>query len=272
MDLNIVQIILILIVAFLAGCESVLDEFQFHQPILACTLVGLITGHPAEGLILGGTLQLIALGWMNIGAALAPDAGLASVTAAIFVCVKGMDVEQAIAVAIPMSVAGLALTILIRTINTGTAHWADAAAARGNDKAVGALAYFALLLQGLRVAIPTGFILAVPQQMVSDALAAIPTWITTGLSVAGGFIVVVGYAMVMNMMATKKVWPFFFLGFALASLTELGLIAMGIIGLCLALVYLDLSPEFNGGGAVATVGASGGGGTDPLDDILNDYE
>ena len=44
MDLNIIQIILVLIVAFLAGMEGILDEFQFHQPIIACTLIGLVTG------------------------------------------------------------------------------------------------------------------------------------------------------------------------------------------------------------------------------------
>ena len=32
MDLNIVQVILVIIVAFLAGMEGILDEFQFHQP------------------------------------------------------------------------------------------------------------------------------------------------------------------------------------------------------------------------------------------------
>nr|MCG4642215.1 hypothetical protein [Bifidobacterium bifidum] len=25
--------------------EGVLDEFQFHQPLIACTLIGLVTGH-----------------------------------------------------------------------------------------------------------------------------------------------------------------------------------------------------------------------------------
>ena len=113
---------------------------------------------------------------------------------------------------------------------------------------------------------------AVPTEAVQAALEAIPAWITTGLSTAGGFIVVVGYAMVMNMMANAKVWPFFFLGFALASLSELGLIAMGIIGVCLALVYLDLSPEFNGGGNGGAAAATASAGGDALDDILNDYE
>ena len=62
MDLNIVQIILVIIVAFLAGIEGILDEFQFHQPLVACTLIGLVTGNLVPCLILGGTLQMIALG------------------------------------------------------------------------------------------------------------------------------------------------------------------------------------------------------------------
>mgnify|MGYP001221350438 FL=1 len=33
-------IILIVIVAFLAGMEGVLDQWQFHQPLVACTLIG----------------------------------------------------------------------------------------------------------------------------------------------------------------------------------------------------------------------------------------
>lgn len=272
--LNVVQIVFVLIVAFIVGCGAILDQFQTHQPIVACTLIGFITGHPAEGIVLGGTLQLIALGWMNIGAAVAPDAGLASVAAALLVCQQGMTIQQAIAIAIPMSVAGLALTIIIRTINSGTAHLADASAAKGKSHMLEVWSLFALSLQGLRVCIPAGLIMALPNEAVQAALNAIPGWVTTGLSAAGGFIVVVGYAMVMNMMASKKVWPFFFLGFALASLTELGLIAMGIIGLCLAFIYLDLSPQFNGGGNAAAATASSGGssGSDPLDDILNDYE
>lgn len=76
-------IIGIIIVALLAGMESVLDQFEFHQPILACTLVGIVAGDPVPCIILGGTLQMIALGWANIGAAVAPDAAFASVASAI---------------------------------------------------------------------------------------------------------------------------------------------------------------------------------------------
>ena len=80
--MNAINIILVIVVAFLAGMEGILDEFEFHQPIVACTLIGLVTGHLTEGIMLGGSLQMMALGWANIGAAVAPDAALASVASA----------------------------------------------------------------------------------------------------------------------------------------------------------------------------------------------
>ena len=81
--------ILVVVVAFLAGMEGILDEWQFHQPLVACTLIGLVTGHLDLGVILGGQLQMIALGWANIGAAVAPDAALASVASAIILVEGG---------------------------------------------------------------------------------------------------------------------------------------------------------------------------------------
>ena len=57
-----ISMILVVIVAFLAGMEGILDEFQFHQPLVACTLIGLVTGNLTAGVILGGSLQMIALG------------------------------------------------------------------------------------------------------------------------------------------------------------------------------------------------------------------
>ena len=78
-----VQFILLIVVAAIAGMGSVLDEAQFHRPLVACTLVGLVLGDMTTGIILGGTLEMLALGWMNVGAAMAPDAALASVVSAI---------------------------------------------------------------------------------------------------------------------------------------------------------------------------------------------
>ena len=107
--MNAIQMILVVVVAFLAGTEGILDEWQFHQPLVACTLIGLVTGHLDLGVILGGQLQMIAMGWANIGAAVAPDAALASVASAIILVESGQGTKgigMATGIAIPLAVAG----------------------------------------------------------------------------------------------------------------------------------------------------------------------
>lgn len=268
MTLNIVQIILVILVAFLAGVEGILDEFQFHQPLIACTLIGLVTGNLVPCLILGGTLQLMALGWANIGAAVAPDAALASVASAIILVLGGQGkagVSSAIAIAVPLAVAGLLLTIICRTIATAFVHFMDSAAKEGNLKAIEFWQIAAICLQGVRIAIPAALILAIGAGPIGSMLNAMPTWLTEGLAIGGGMVVAVGYAMVINMMATKEVWPFFAIGFVLATVTDITLIGLGAIGLALALIYLTLSKK----------GGTGNGGStnvgDPVGDIIDRY-
>ncbi len=268
-----ITILLIVIVAFLAGMEGILDEFQFHQPLVACTLIGLVSGHLAEGIILGGSLQMIALGWANVGAAVAPDAALASVASAI-IMVLALDggtadsttaINTAIALAVPLSVAGLFLTMICRTLAIPIVHAMDSAAAKGDFRAIDMWQIIAIAMQGVRIAIPAAILCFVPAEIVTDALNMMPAWLSGGMAVGGGMIAAVGYAMVINMMATREVWPFFALGFALAAISQLTLIALGVIGLSLAFIYLGLKESAgNGGGA--------GGSGDPLGDILNDYE
>ena len=271
--MNPITILLIVIVAFFAGMEGILDEFEFHQPLVACTLIGLVSGHLTEGVMLGGSLQLMALGWANIGAAVAPDAALASVASAILM-VLGLNgstdsstaINTAIAVAVPLSVAGLFLTMICRTLATGIAHIMDGAAEKGDFAAIERWQYIAIAMQGVRIAVPAAFLCFIPSDIVTSALNAMPAWLSGGMAVGGGMVAAVGYAMVINMMATKEVWPFFVLGFVLAALSELTLIALGAIGISLALLYLGLKDLAKQGGG------SGGGSGDPLGDILNDYE
>ncbi|WP_172188953.1 PTS mannose/fructose/sorbose transporter subunit IIC [Lentilactobacillus kribbianus] len=269
--MSVITIILVLLIAFLAGMEGVLDQWQFHQPIVACTLVGIATGNIAAGVALGGSLQLITLGWMNVGAAIAPDAALASVVSAWLVCGPShLSVHDGIAIAIPLAVAGQLLTILVRTIVVGLVHTADGAAAEGNIGKMERIHLTALSLQGLRIALPTGLFMLASATTVQAAMNSIPKVITNGLNIGGGMIVAVGYAMVINMMATNELWPWFFIGFALAAVSELNLIAMGIIGVCFALIYMQLTPKYNSNAAVEGGSGSGDSLEDELDRELED--
>lgn len=265
------QIILVVIVAFIVGCSSVNDQIETYQPIVACSLIGLVTGHLELGIMLGGSLQLITMGWANVGAAMAPDAALAGVASAI-ILIEGNQGSQgigpAIALAVPLAVAGLGLTMLVRTATVFIAHIMDSQAEEADINGIQMWHFIGMALQGLRVAIPALLLMLIPVNVVRQGLEAMPEWLTAGMTIGGGMVVAVGYAMVINMMATREVWPFFAIGFVIAAVSDLTLIALGALGVSFGLIYLELKKNAGNGG---NNGGSSNTG-DPLGDILNDYE
>ena len=184
---------------------------------------------------------------------MAPDASLAAVASTIILILGGQGAKgigPAIALAVPLAVAGLALTMFVRTATVFISHIMDSRAEAADIAGV---------------AIPALLLLLIPAHIVQSGLEAMPEWLTSGMTIGGGMVVAVGYAMVINMMSSREVWPFFFLGFALAALKELTLISLGIIGLCLAVMYLALE-------ASGSLGSSNDGGSgDPLGEILEDF-
>ena len=244
------QTILVLLVAFVAGIEGILDEFEFHQPIVACTLIGLVTNHLAEGLLLGGSLQLIALGWANIGAAVAPDVCLASVISSILM-IHGLEsaiearyvIAFSIALAIPLSLVGLSLTKVCRNLAIQLVHKMD------ETKKVSYYQWIGICMQGIRVLIPTVVLLLIPSSVICSILEMIPVSIYKGLLIGSGVVCVVGFAIVA-------------IGFGLVCMTSLSLLSLCFIGGGLVWLYMLLNAKEK----------SNKTSDDPLGDILNDYE
>lgn len=272
MEISGIQMVLIFIVACIAGMGSVLDEFQTHRPLVACTAIGAVLGDMTTGIIIGGTLEMIALGWMNIGAAMAPDAALASVISTILVIAGHQSIGAGIAVAMPLAAAGQVLTIFARTITVFFQHQADKYAEQGNFTGIDMCHLIALFIQGLRISIPAVLVaMFIGTSVVQALLNSIPPVITGGLQVAGGFIVVVGYAMVINMMEAKYLMPFFFLGFVFAAFTSFNLVAFGVIGVVFAILYIQLNPKYNAvSGAHAALGQAAAAVDSNLSDDLDD--
>ena len=273
--------ILVVLVAFIAGVASVVDERQFHRPLVACTLMGLALGDLSTGIMLGGFLELIALGWMNVGAAMAPDSALASTISALVVIQGHQNIDTGIAIAVPLAAAGQVLTIFVRTITVFFQHQADNFAKTANFRGIELMHLSGMALQGLRVAIPTAIVALISSDELTRLLNMIPAEVTVGLRIAGGMITVVGFAMVINMMRSKALMPFFFLGFiaaaaipatqsivplpggsskdvlvALSTPAQFNLVAIGLVGACLGLLYTQLNPLFHKSEAPAVAPAA----------------
>lgn len=158
------------------------------------------------------------------------------------------------------------LTIIVRTITVAFQHAADKAAENGNLTALSWLHVSSLFLQAMRIAIPAVIVaISVGTSEVQSMLNAIPEVVTGGLNIAGGMIVVVGYAMVINMMRAGYLMPFFYLGFVTAAFTNFNLVALGVIGAVMAILYIQLSPKYN---RVAGAPAAAAGNND-LDNELD---
>ena len=273
--------ILVVLVAFIAGVASVVDERQFHRPLVACTLMGHALGDLPTGIMHGGFLELIALGWMNVGAAMAPDSALASTISALVVIQGHQNIDTGIAIAVPLAAAGQVLTIFVRTITVFFQHQADNFAKTANFRGIELMHLSGMALQGLRVAIPTAIVALISSDELTRLLNMIPAEVTVGLRIAGGMITVVGFAMVINMMRSKALMPFFFLGFiaaaaipatqsivplpggsskdvlvALSTPAQFNLVAIGLVGACLGLLYTQLNPLFHKSEAPAVAPAA----------------
>ncbi|HDK9377625.1 TPA: PTS sugar transporter subunit IIC, partial [Staphylococcus aureus] len=92
--------------------------------------------------------------------------------------------------------------------------------------------------------IPMVILVAFGQVAIETATQWIPEWITNGLNVAGGMLPVVGVAMLMRYMPTKRyIWALL-AGFIMAAYMELPILAVSIVGLALAVfIYNNLTSQ-----------------------------
>jgi PTS system mannose-specific IIC component len=74
------QLLIITLLGAIVGLDVVsFPQAMISRPIVAATTAGLVLGHPAGGLLVGATLELIALETLPVGASRYPEWGSAAV-------------------------------------------------------------------------------------------------------------------------------------------------------------------------------------------------
>jgi PTS system mannose-specific IIC component len=96
--------------------------------------------------------------------------------------------------------------------------------------------------------------------LVQAIVNMVPEWLSTGLNVSTKIMTAYGLALLLTMMIKKGMTPFLFIGFLLAAYLNLSVIAVALIGVCLAVVFMGF--KFNGSHAAAGVDSD----YDPLED------
>jgi fructoselysine and glucoselysine-specific PTS system IIC component len=244
MEVTMVQVMLIGLVALFGYCEFFFGTSMLNRPIVLGALVGLALGNVTQGVIIGASLELVWMGMMTIGAALPPEVVSGGVLGTAFAITSGKGPEVALALALPIAT----LVLLIKNgiyiiIRPSLAHKADKYAEAGNIAGVERMHLLSWALFVIPMAILNAAAFRLGSPVVESILAAVPPFVMKGLSAATGLLPALGFALLVQMIMTKQVAPFFFLGFALAAYLKIPVLGIAFFGIIITFIILGKSKE-----------------------------
>lgn len=166
-------------VALLGGVLG-LDVVSFPQamvsrPIVAATLAGALAGAPAAGLVVGATLELVAIETLPFGASRYPEWGSAAVVGGMLFATEPGDRAGALIVAIVAALltAGIGgrTMVWLRRLNARLAHARTSALEHGSGRTVVGLQLLGMTADLLRGILLTFLAVALLQPLGRLAMA-----------------------------------------------------------------------------------------------------
>lgn len=242
--MSVIEIVLLAIVTFIFA----IDQFSLteiaYRPMVACPIIGLILGDVKTGLVIGGTYELMMIGNMPVGGAQPPNAVLGSVVAMIFAVKAKMDINAALGACMIFATFGQYVVTFTFTIMSGLMARADKAAEEANPKGITQVNLISCLILGTLFAVIAiiayvgGTAMSEPLQQLSKNAS----WFMGGLSVAGGMMRFVGFAILLKIMLANDMWGYLLAGFVAAlvignvkALSSATLLLVAFIGVAISL-------------------------------------
>ncbi len=224
----------------------IFGQMMFDRPLVTGVFVGLVLGDVTQGIVIGAQLELIWMGIAGIGAATPPDVVTGGILGTAFAIISGSGVEVALALAVPIAVLAQTLGVVVRIANTYFAHKADAYAKEANFRGLAISMWIPVCLFFLSTFLPTFLAILLGADQVTHLINSIPKVILDGMSVAGSLLPAIGFALLMDMLFSKKMAPFFFIGFLAAAYGGLNITAIALFAVCLAFIlhfYIEPKKE-----------------------------
>ena len=208
-----------------------------RQPIVLAVPIGLIMGDLPNAMIIGASLQMIYLGAIAPGGTLPSDEALAACIAIPLALEANLEPGIAVTLAVPIGLLGVLIDNLKRTYHSYFIHLADKAVEENNLKKMRRAEFWYPLIVSvpLRV-VPAALALAFGVDAVTAFLNSIPAWATNGLSVAGGLLPALGFAVTIMVIGKKKLLPYFIIGFAIVAYSGINTIGVAVFAICIALL------------------------------------
>lgn len=191
-------------------------------PVSAGLISGLIMGDIGTGLLIGGSMQLLVLGIGTPGGASKVDAQSGAILGTAFAVSLNINASQALAtIAVPVAALMVYTDIIGRMSNTFFAHKIDSEIEKHNYKGIERWFLAGVGTWSLSRMVPVFLALTFGSGVVSSLVNILNgdlKWLGDGLTVAGGVLPAVGFAILLRFLPVKKHIAYLILGFTITVL------------------------------------------------------
>ncbi|WP_122646090.1 PTS mannose/fructose/sorbose/N-acetylgalactosamine transporter subunit IIC [Enterococcus mediterraneensis] len=236
MELSVWQLGILIIFSFFTILDSLSLNLGCQFPVIVGAFVGMVIGDLRLGLMIGSTLQLMVLGVGTYGGASVPDFTTGAIVGTVYAYLTGGDVEFALALAVPVGLLMVQLDVLARFSNTFFLHRVDRSIERMDLKGIRRNILLGALPWGLSRAIPVSIMLIFGRGVINAIVNQLPDWLMGGLKVSGGLLPVVGIAVLLRYLPTKKFFPYLIIGFFCAAYLKVPMLGVACVGSAIALI------------------------------------
>lgn len=246
MEVSIIQICLIALYYCLAETAwpfgSMGTWATINRPMVSGLIIGMILGNPVQGTIIGATINIMYLGIISAGGSLPADSGMAGILGTSFALIGGLDINAALALAVPLGLFGSVLNVLTMTGQCFFVTLADKWISEGKSNHLMFVnVYIPYAIKWIIRFVAIYVILYFGSSAVVSISESLSGPVLDALSVMGGLLPAVGIGLMLLTIFEGRAKWFLFLGFLATSFLGLNTIAVSLIFGIVAIVVVGFT-------------------------------
>ena len=239
-----------------------------QRPLVCGMLTGCILGDPITGAVVGGTINLVYLGFISAGGSMPADMALAGVLGVCYAITGNLDANTALAIAVPLGLLGTIVWYLRMTFDSVFVHMGDKWVAEGKFNNLYLSNVIFPQIYAAIICVTPCFLAAYFGadyiQSFIELCAGKPLQI---FQIIGGMMPALGIAITLQYIFKGEARIFLFLGFIISTCFGLTLVQQGVIGFITALIYIQVTDARGAAVPAVAGGASAGSAAyDPDED------
>ncbi|OFK22421.1 MULTISPECIES: PTS sugar transporter subunit IIC [Olsenella] len=238
-----IQALLCGIVYWLAvGNLPFVGLWSLQRPLVCGFVTGIILGDPLQGALIGGTINLVYLGFISAGGSMPADMALAGILGTAYAIVGNMGANTALALAVPIGILGTIVWYLRMTFDSIFVHIGDRYIENEQyNKIWRANVLFPQMFCAVIAVIPCALAAYFGAAYIQGLLDVVSGRILTVFEVIGGLMPALGIGITLQYIYKGPARVFLFMGFILAVYSGMGLLPLGIIAALVAIIYVQVT-------------------------------